>query len=176
MLACLIVGHSKKSQGARNIANRMSEYNLNAQVARGVVDRHSGTLQVVPVYRSTYADLPAVVNAYNPTFAIALHCNAYDTSTTGTETLYYHSSSKGEQIARECQNTFVKTYGLRDRGIKPCHSEDRGGYLLRYVNAPIVICEPFFIDNDSDYTKVMFNGTTLIDCYLDVLQNVQSLF
>ena len=50
-------------------------------------------------------------------------------------------------------NHLVEHLKLPDRGIKPKTSEDRGGYLLRYTNAPCVIAEPFFIDNDSDLAR-----------------------
>lgn len=176
MLACLVIGHTKGARGARNDTHKTTEYELNEQIARGVVDRYSGGVDLVPVYRGMYVDLPDVVNAYKPTFALSLHCNSYDKATTGTETLYYKGSHDGKRIAEICQNIFVRTYGLRDRGLKPCDSEDRGGFLLRGVKAPIVICEPFFIDNDNDYMKVISNGTTLIECYMSIIDSVSALF
>jgi N-acetylmuramoyl-L-alanine amidase len=69
--------------------------------------------------------------------------------------LYYHSSENGKKIAEIFQKNIVSCLELPDRNVKPKHTEDRGGYLLRYTNAPCIISEPFFIDNDNDYKKVM---------------------
>ena len=40
---------------------------------------------------------------------------------------------------------------MTDRGLKPIKNRDRGAYLLRKTDAPCVIIEPFFIDNDNDF-------------------------
>ncbi|EGU35072.1 N-acetylmuramoyl-L-alanine amidase, partial [Vibrio scophthalmi] len=69
----------------------------------------------------------------------------------GTETLYYHTSKKGKALAGAVQKHIVKALGLRDRGIKSRQAEDRGGYLLRYTQAPCVIVEPGFLSNDYDF-------------------------
>ena len=83
--------------------------------------------------------------------------NAFNGRASGTEVLYYHRSEVGKTIAEILQGGLVDFLGLPDRGIKPKTSEDRGGYLLRYTNAPCVIAEPFFIDNDQDLAKAKEN-------------------
>ena len=105
------------------------------------------------MYRRTWGELPADINGLDPHFVLSLHCNSYNGQTSGTEVLYYHKSNVGENIAKILQRHLVEFLGLRDRGIKPKTSEDRGGHLLRYTKAPCVIVEPFFIDNDQDLAR-----------------------
>ena len=69
--------------------------------------------------------------------------------------MYYHKSKQGKAIAQIFQNNMLSALGLSNRGLKPISAEDRGGYLLRYTNAPCVLIEPFFIDNNSDFDIVM---------------------
>lgn len=149
----LIVGHSKKSQGSSNEAQGITEYMYNEDLAVRIKDYVSGLVDIDIVYRDTYKGLPDKVNALNPDFVVSLHCNAFNKEASGTETLYYHSSKKGKEIAKLFQNRLVLSLELNNRGIKPKHSEDKGGYLLKYVKAPCVILEPFFIDNNSDLEK-----------------------
>jgi N-acetylmuramoyl-L-alanine amidase len=92
--------------------------------------------------------------------------------TSGTEVLYYHTSQKGKQMAEILQNHLVTYLGLKDRGIKPKSAEDRGGYLLRYTNAPCVIAEPFFIDNDQDLSVAMLNKSGLADAYIKAIDEI----
>jgi len=79
--------------------------------------------------------------------------------------LYYHSSDASRTVAEILQRGLVGFFGLPDRGIKPRTSEDRGGYLLCYTNAPCVIAEPFFIDNDQDLSKAKEDPEGLAAAY-----------
>ena len=82
---------------------------------------------------------------------ISLHCNAYNGYANGTEVLYWNTSKKGQVLAQALQENIVNTLGLTDRGLKPIKNGDRGAYLLRETDAPCVIIEPFFIDNENDF-------------------------
>ena len=62
-------------------------------------------------------------------------------------------TEEGKKMAEILLNHLVEHLKLPNRGIKPKTAEDRGGPLLRYTEAPCVIAEPFFIDNDSDLSK-----------------------
>lgn len=147
----IVVGHSNRSKGACN-ADGLCEYTYNTVLA----DLISSTLVTlgdydpIVVYRDTYRDLPNKINEIEPNLIISLHCNAFNTRASGTETLYHHRSSMGREFAKIVQSSMVNVLGLPDRGVKPKTSEDRGGYLLRYTHAPCLILEPFFIDNESD--------------------------
>ena len=54
-------------------------------------------------------------------------------------------------------------------------AEDRGGYVLKYTKCPIVIAEPFFIDNDYDCDIFFKRRDTLIQCFIDSIDQI-SLF
>ena len=146
----LIIGHSSTSPGASNATTRMTEFDYNAHVALQVWRDYTGPNELILVFRRSLTLLPEDINKIDPTIAISMHCNAFNQTATGTETLYYHRSETGKKLAKVFQESFVDFLKLPDRGIKPIDSEARGGYLLKNTIAPTIICEPFFIDNNSD--------------------------
>ncbi len=89
--------------------------------------------------------------------------------------LYYHSSDAGRTIAEILQRCLVDFLSLPDRGIKPKTSEDRGGYLLRYTNAPCVIAEPFFIDNDHDLARAHEDLYGLAAAYTNAIDEISQI-
>ena len=151
MRIALVVGHKSSSTGAHNATHNISEWEYNYRVAidvwRLLTD---SSYDVDVVLRRTWAELPSDINVLEPDLVIAMHCNAFNTKASGTETLYYHRSETSKAVATVVQNEFAKSLKLPDRGIKPITQEDRGGSLLAKTHAPAVLCEPFFIDNDSD--------------------------
>jgi len=160
----LVIGHKKNSSGASNKSSGLTEFDYNDALAIEIESEVSG-VEVQRVYRRTYRTLPDDINELAPDFIVSLHCDAYDQHASGTEVLYYHRSTKGKLEAEILLDHLVNALGLKNRGIKPKKSEDRGGYLLRYTNAPCVISEPFFIDNDSDLQIVTDKRKKLIKAY-----------
>ena len=163
----LIVGHSNVSQGASNPTNGITEFQVNDYIARRIAMTldEAGDIVPVTIYRNSYATLPGEVNRTDVDLSLSLHCNAFNNTASGTEMLYYHNSRRGKAFAEILQEKVVGALGLRDRGIKPKHSEDRGGYILRETSMPCVIAEPFFIDNDSDFARVEQNAEAFIRSY-----------
>jgi len=155
MRIALVVGHKASSPGACNNNRNICEFPFNDALVQELASRVSNKYEVEVVYRDTYRGLPSKVNALYPDFIVSFHCNAFNKKATGTETLYYHKSTKGKQMAEIFQKNMIGALGLTNRGIKALTAEDRGGYLLRYTKAPCIIIEPFFIDNDSDYDIVI---------------------
>lgn len=153
MKVALVIGHSEKSQGARNAIYGASEFEFMQKLAHDIErewSEHNMSDEIVVVYRETYEKLPHQINALGVDLVVSLHANAYDARSSGCEMLYYHASERGKHIAGIFQDRVCGVIQNAYRGIKPKHSEDRGGYLLRYTKAPCIICEPFFIDNDGD--------------------------
>ena len=72
------------------------------------------------------------------------------------------------------QKHFLKELELKDRGVIGKTAEDRGGYLLRYTNAPCVIAEPFFIDNDNEYSSADFDK--LVTAYVNAIEEMADEF
>ncbi len=152
MNVVLVVGHSKERKGARNKSFGIAEYDINNKLACDI----KNNIDVDIVYRTSgYRGLPSSINNLNPKFILSLHANGYDTKTSGSEILYYHTSKFGKKMAEVFQEAMVGVLGLKDRGIKAKTAADRGGYLLKYSYAPCVIMEPFFIDHDDDLLVFM---------------------
>jgi len=159
----LVVGHKPESPGACNETHGICEFELNNELVDLIMSRLSssvepdGGIELVKVLRNTYRGLPSDINELNPDFVVSFHCNAFNKRASGTETLFYRSSMKGKKIAERFQENMTHILELPDRGIKGISVEDRGGHLLKYTNAPCVLVEPFFIDNDNDYRKYIAN-------------------
>lgn len=169
MKVALVVGHRKGSPGAVNKSTGISEFAFNKDLAEFI----KTTVQfcdVEVVYRDSYLGLPSKINELKPDFIISLHCNAYNTSASGTETLYHHNSSESKRLAEILQGRMVACLGLPDRGIKARGVEDRGGYLLKNTNAPCVIAEPFFIDNDEDFKRVNQSMDELALAFIEAIR------
>lgn len=167
-LCALVIGHKKSSPGARNEAAGIHEFEFNEDLAMRIENRVESAM-VQRVYRRTYQELPADINALDPNFVLSLHCNAYDGRASGTEVLYHHRSENGKKIAEILQTHLVQFLGLRDRGIKRKTAAERGGYLLRYTVAPCVIAEPFFIDNDEDLARARDDLEGLAGAYASAI-------
>jgi N-acetylmuramoyl-L-alanine amidase len=157
-LCALVIGHKKSSPGAVNERAGLTEFDFNEDLAIRI-EKKIRNAEVQRIYRRTD------INALEPDFVISLHCNAFNERASGTEALYYHKSEKGKKMAEILLNHLVEHLKLPDRGIKAKTSEDRGGYLLRYTNAPCVIAEPFFIDNDQDLSRAKENLEGLAAVY-----------
>jgi len=169
----LVIGHKKNSPGASNANFGISEFDFNERLALEIESRIEH-VHIQRIYRRTYRLLPADINEFNPDFIISLHCNAFNQSASGTEVLYYYRSQKGQQMAIELQDKLVDVLELPNRGVKPKKAEDRGGFLLKYTQAPCIIAEPFFIDNDSDLERANSRKESLINAYCDAIKEIAS--
>jgi N-acetylmuramoyl-L-alanine amidase len=91
-------------------------------------------------------------NKYNPDVAVAIHLNAFDKKARGTEVFYSLFSTKGKKLAKSVLNNIV-SLGVSSRGIKT----KKNGYgkdyfeFIRETNAPAILTECCFIDNESDF-------------------------
>ena len=173
MNIALVVGHSKESQGAVNMSLGMTEFQYNEELVHTVACNLLNTQHKALVfYRNKYRDLPFEINSKSPDLILSFHCNAYNTRVSGTEALYYHTSSMGKEIATELSHKLSQLLEIPNRGAKPKTAEDRGGYLLKYTVAPCVILEPFFIDNTSDLQKGLDKLPDIADEIADFLHKL----
>ena len=170
MKVAIVVGHSKYSPGACNTTYDACEYQYNAEFAEDL--KKLLNIDCVVIYRDTLMTLPSVINQENPDFIISLHCNAYNTVASGCETLYWHKSKHGKIAATILQEKIIFALYNKNRGIKPKTSEDRGGFLLRYTNAPCIIAEPFFIDNDIDFANAQMHRDSLLFAFKEAIKEV----
>lgn len=179
MKSCaLVIGHSKKLQGAYNINYDISEFIFNDNLAKEIEKKNDicGAIgKITRVYRKySYINLIDKVNSLCPDFIISLHCNAYNKKTSGTEVLYYKSSIKGKMMAEILQKHLIECLKLPNRGIKATREGERGAYLLKYTKAPCVIAEPFFIDNDNDLLTANGLKTELSNVYARAIDEIFS--
>lgn len=166
----LVIGHKKSSPGASNEMG-LTEFAFNEKLAMEIEDEVNDVV-TQRIYRRTYNTLPSDINEFNPDFIISLHCNAFNKTASGTEVLYYHRSTKGKLMAEILNEKLLEALGLNNRGIKPKSAEDRGGYLLKSTQAPCVIAEPFFIDNNSDLKVVIDKRDALIKAYAASIESI----
>lgn len=99
------------------------------------------------------ADRPDAVcdtsDAWGADLFVSIHCNAFDTSAKGTEVEYI--SAAGAVAAQCIQNQIVGALDTVDRGIKV----RRDLMVLKHTDAPAVLVECAFIDNDEDHEKLV---------------------
>lgn len=166
-LIVIDIGHSSKERGAYNKRDSVFEWEYNsvlAEVIHEIFDNKAlinkigfkklTDKYIVKIGNRSSEGLTSFVkylNSLKPDIVISLHCNAFDTKASGTETLYYYSNKESKRLAEAVQNEMCIVLGLRDRGIKKKTEEEKGGYFLKNVNCPNIIIEPFFIDNNEDY-------------------------
>lgn len=174
MVCALVVGHKHSSPGAVNEDSGITEFEFNDELARDIEAKQSDVI-IQRVYRRTYRSLPQDINEMAPDFVVSLHCNAFNKRSSGSEVLYYHRSETGKQMAEILSVKLADALKNRDRGIKPRSAEERGGYLLRYTQAPCVIGEPFFIDNDEELANAKSRRRYLVKAYLEAIEAIGQL-
>ena len=175
----LIVGHSLIRQGASNTnytinENPVTEYSFNNLLADRIKRiNKKESIEIAIEYRDTdYEALPQEVNEQDGNLIISMHCNAFNKKASGCETLYYKHTKISDKIAAIMQSHLNTIMQNNDRGIKPREHNralkiyERGAYLMKYVKAPCVICEPFFIDNDKELDFALLNVDKLALAYL----------
>ena len=153
---CLVVGHCNRYAGAQSATvPPVREFDWNSVLATRIEDYmvQSGKVRVVRVWRpdnNNIATLIQRVNATKADYYVELHANAFNKIASGTETLYWHTSSQGKRLATAIQRACVTILGMPDRGIKARFPKDRGAFQLSKTNPVAIITEPFFIDTPRD--------------------------
>jgi N-acetylmuramoyl-L-alanine amidase len=181
-LCVLDVGHHPKAPGATGVLDgaKVSEHTFNKELA-DMIAAKAQRAAIRIISRDTGDEtgrlgLPAKTNALNPNFVISLHANDFEPTSTGSEVLYYHTSTEGKKFATVLQRQFVAALGLRDRGIKPVTKTDRGGDQLASTQAPIVIGEPFFIGNPVEFAAVNARKDALANAYALAIDEYAATF
>lgn len=165
----LCVGHSRqingKTEGGAVSFGGVSEHAYNKELADLILadlgrdvgvalwNRYEGN-----GYGAAISWLSGEIKKKDAVLAIELHFNCATGDARGAEWLYWHSSTKGKELASCIHSAFTKELPeIKDRGIKPRSSGDRGSDFLRATHCPAVICEPFFGDNKEDWRIAVTN-------------------
>lgn len=166
----LVVGHGPiKDKGAKN-KNGVTELVWNTDLASRIVAHIGDRVPVSLIFRRVEGQPPiAAVNKSNATIAVELHLNAFDEKASGTEMIYWPTSTRGKALAAALQKAAVSVLKLADRGIKGPQAGGRGAAFLRKTDMAAVIAESFFIDNSSDLAKGTFAKDELAKAYADAL-------
>jgi len=91
-------------------------------------------------------DLYKVCNEANRSGAeifVSIHCNAFNGTAHGTETLYYPNDEDGRRLAECINSQIVDSFEITDRGVK----ERSDLIVLNQTYMPAVLVETAFIDN-----------------------------
>jgi N-acetylmuramoyl-L-alanine amidase len=190
----LVVGHKQTKPGAVNNLTGITEYQFNCKVVDDIINImrnlniiqdsiplkfesitkftttiNNNRINVYPVMRDgiRYSQLPERINKTKPDFIISFHANAYNKRASGSEVLYYHTSKTGMKIATILNERINTVLGLGDRGVKKIYDDNRGALVLRETNAPCVLIEPFFIDNDDNLKVVIDNYSIFIEAIVN---------
>ena len=159
-------GKTVRDYGAENSITKMNEFTWNKDFVENYL---LSELQKAGIkYQIVLRDvgITKLINDLNKAagkddIILSFHLNSGVVTATGTETLYWHTSSKSKKLAELIQKNLVGVLGLPDRGIKirrkPLDAKDaenqRGWAMFRDTNTPFVMLESFFISNDGDLKR-----------------------
>jgi len=161
----IIVGHTKKQQGAQMAPpHNISEYVYNSEIARLAKEFADKNPEIET--EIFFRDVIGTVAAYNKAAAkkcdcvVELHFNAANEKAFGTETLCSEEKADQELAAffqNEIESVFGRVdHGSGDRGIKILKSDDRGSKnVVSYPGKANCLVEPFFGDNSSEAEMAM---------------------
>lgn len=175
MLCILNVGHSSRDPGCINNNYNITEFEFNTELARDIESEFKNdNVGILLVFQDNYATLPEKINGFDPDFVISLHCNAHNTNVRGCESYYHHERIDSIPLADIAQKHLNHALQNPNRGVKFKYTEDRGGKLLLKVKAPIILCEPFFLDNDLDYENALERYDLLVSAYIKTIVDISS--
>ena len=151
-LVCIDPGHGGYDSGATG--NGLLEKDLNLDIARRVKPLLQGMGYSVLMTRETdtYVSLEdrcRIANSAHATIFVAIHNNAYESSSKGTETYCFYSSSEGRRLATCVHTEVVKRIQTVDRGVK-----EAGFYVLKNTDMTAALLEGAFITNPSDAKRL----------------------
>lgn len=155
----LVVGHTKRSPGQYGVAPISShEYEWNAKLANEIRTIASDRgIECGVFFRDGIGIEGAYKNvaAWDAATCIELHFNGYDSTASGTETLY-GVRDISMNWASLVQDSLVKLFnrdGSANRGIKKRANRkgERGGKNVNQLqHIPSCLIEPFFGDSEDD--------------------------
>jgi N-acetylmuramoyl-L-alanine amidase len=159
-MIAICVGHSRGDGGAVSVGG-MNEWNYNRKLGSLVMlDLRERGFEAMLVDRYAQASygramdlLAGSLKSQGVEVAVELHFNAADSaSATGHEWLYWPTSVPGRSLAQCLDRRMVETFPEhKRRGLKEACGHERGGYFLKKLHCPAVICEPFFGSNPHDW-------------------------
>lgn len=156
----IVVGHSASAPGATAVSGESEFSNRSRYAIALAAELEKAGIESEVMFRLdgvgygfAMRDLGARIDAYNPTFAIECHFNAFDKHARGAEFLYV--STSGYVIASAFAarwGSYYKDIPLRRAaGVYRVSGSDRGAGFLTCCKAPACLLEPGFFDNPKDF-------------------------
>lgn len=142
----LSAGHGGSDPGAVAYNLKEKDINLNTLLACNDVLLEHGIRTVLS--RTTDENDPVgeevrEANASNAALAVSFHANAGGGD--GFEAYCWSSNAASKKLARLCEK-YVKELGQNSRGVKSGNHL----YFIKNTKMTAVLCESFFVDNDTD--------------------------
>ncbi len=159
MKVAIVIGHNEKSKGAYSKHFGLHEWDFYNKVNKCLFNAqtfwHDSTISG---YISRIKDTANRINKENFDLVIEMHFNSsIHNSANGCETLYYYRSKKAKEHAQRFSDLVNYKTGIKVRngGLKALtNRNDRGFASVFYTNAPTILIEPFFGNNESDCKKI----------------------
>ncbi|SLK20516.1 N-acetylmuramoyl-L-alanine amidase [Bacillus toyonensis] len=148
-------GHNSIVQGA-NYGGR-KEHIMDRQVKDAVAIKlralgHTVYDDTDEVGRTQAQNLNNIVrncNSHSVDLVISLHLNAYNGSANGVEVCYFDQQALAAKVSAQLS----KDIGWTNRGAKERRYGEQRLHVLATTNAPAILIELGFIDNESDMAK-----------------------
>lgn len=163
-------GHGGSDPGASNKVDssiKEKDYTLDTSLAATEYLRKNN----INVVLTRDSDLPSnkqlslaerssLSNSINPDLLVSVHFNAYNGTARGIEAFYKYKDRNGgtsKTLASNVVNSILEKFNLPNRGLKTRVGSDGVTdyyHMIREVNAPSIIIESSFIDNEEDQKLV----------------------
>lgn len=155
-------GHGKYTAGKRSPSGKFEEreWFFNNEVVLGFEEqlkKYNGVSLHRTDDKTGERDVPlsertGKANSGKADIYISFHHNAFQSkwgTHTGVETFYYAGSKQGKALAQAVHPAVVKSYGLKDRGLKT-----NSLHITRETNMPAILIEGGFMDSTIDIVKL----------------------
>lgn len=143
-------GHGLKEQEVTfSIADKLRRYLVSAghevKMSRNKLTENVGTSLSESLRKRA-----EMANSWGANLFVSIHCNAYNGTASGTETLIYSFGSQAASYAERIQTAVTEKLGTVSRGVK----ERQDLAVLRLTAMPAVLIETAFIDNAFDAARL----------------------
>jgi hypothetical protein len=181
----VVVGHDRAAPGAQFCEpyRGIYEYNFNTEIAHLMQEyAHSRGVELDVFYRDKVGigGVYKQLRASECVVVVELHCNAYDGTAYGTETLC-SSNNDDKHLATTIQNAICALFGRSgkgDRGIKITDSGRGAESCTSFPGKANCLVEPGFCDNKQDAAALMSfkrpYAHALVDAMVSVVEPVKS--
>lgn len=165
------IGHGGSDSGAVANGLKEKEVNFNQGIALYKLLEADPNIKVYMTRESdVYPTLQfrsALANEINADLFVSIHNNSASASVSGTETLYFPSTTdtRGKAVAQLVQNAIANNCGMINRGIKARSDL----YVLRTTNMPAILIETGFLTNTSDASRI--NTSSFINTWARAVYN-----